>query len=88
MFRPEPAEICPMRQPQTVRSLEAFGRVRLSESFFMRDFLYSEIAAINGFANLPDNPDLAIELDKKIKEKLGIGARVDAPADPVPAVDF
>ena len=30
---------------------------------------------------LRDNPDLAIELDKKIKEKLGIGARVDAPAD-------
>lgn len=37
---------------------------------------------------LRDNPDLANELDKKIKEKLGIGARVDAPADPVPAVDF
>ena len=37
---------------------------------------------------LRDNPDLAIELDKKIKEKLGIGARVDAPADAVPAVDF
>src|SRR5688572_24850293 len=37
---------------------------------------------------LRDNPDLAVELDKKIKEKLGIGARVDAPADPVPAVDF
>ncbi|MCR6647092.1 MAG: recombinase RecA [Cellulomonas sp.] len=31
---------------------------------------------------LRDNPDLADELDKKIKEKLGIGARVDAPADP------
>ncbi|KQR11125.1 recombinase RecA [Cellulomonas sp. Leaf334] len=37
---------------------------------------------------LRDNPDLAIELDKKIKEKLGIGARVDAPADVMPAVDF
>lgn len=37
---------------------------------------------------LRDNPDLANELDKKIKEKLGIGARVDAPADPVPSVDF
>ncbi len=38
---------------------------------------------------LRDNPDLANELDKKIKEKLGIGAVVDAPADapPVP-VDF
>lgn len=37
---------------------------------------------------LRDNPDLAEELEKKIKEKLGIGARMDAPAenyDPVPA---
>ncbi|MFC8192731.1 recombinase RecA [Cellulomonas sp. NPDC057328] len=33
---------------------------------------------------LRDNPDLAEEIDKKIKEKLGIGARVDAPAE----VDF
>ncbi|HEU4911589.1 MAG TPA: intein-containing recombinase RecA [Actinomycetes bacterium] len=44
----------------------------------------------NARAFLRDNPDLADELEKKIKEKLGIGARVDAPADPVapvPAVD-
>src|SRR4051812_5977730 len=40
---------------------------------------------------LRDNPDLADEIEKKIKEKLGIGARVDesAPIDVVPAsVDF
>ena len=37
---------------------------------------------------LKDNPDLANELDKKIKEKLGIGARVDAPADLPAPVDF
>jgi recombination protein RecA len=30
---------------------------------------------------LRDNPDLADEIEKKIKEKLGIGPRVDAPAD-------
>lgn len=42
----------------------------------------------NARAFLRDNPDLAVELDKKIKEKLGIGARVDAPADAVPVVDF
>ncbi len=29
---------------------------------------------------LRDNPDLANELEKKIKEKLGVGARLDAPA--------
>jgi len=37
---------------------------------------------------LKDNPDLANELEKKIKEKLNVGAQVDAPAEvPVP-VDF
>jgi recombination protein RecA len=35
----------------------------------------------NARAFLRDNPDLADELEKKIKEKLGVGPRVDAPAD-------
>jgi recombination protein RecA len=35
----------------------------------------------NARAFLRDNPDLADEIEKKIKEKLGIGAHVDAPAD-------
>jgi recombination protein RecA len=34
----------------------------------------------NARAFLCDNPDLADEIEKKIKEKLGIGPRVDAPA--------
>ncbi len=44
----------------------------------------------NARAFLRDNPDLADEIEKRIKEKLGIGARVDAPAPtPVPVpVDF
>jgi recombination protein RecA len=42
---------------------------------------------------LKDNPDLADEIEKKIKEKLGIGAHLDSPIDavitPLPApVDF
>jgi recombination protein RecA len=41
---------------------------------------------------LRDNPDLADEIEKKIKEKLGIGAHVDEngkPIEPLPApVDF
>lgn len=40
----------------------------------------------NARAFLRDNPDLADELEKKIKEKLGVGPRLDAPADP--PVDF
>ncbi|OJV79680.1 MAG: recombinase RecA [Cellulomonas sp. 73-92] len=38
----------------------------------------------NARSFLRDNPDLADELDKKIKEKLGIGAKVDRPADDAP----
>jgi recombination protein RecA len=34
----------------------------------------------NSRAFLRDNPDLANEIEKKIKEKLGIGATLDAPA--------
>ena len=49
-----------VRRPQTVRGAEALGRVRLSRSFFLRDFLYSEIASMHGIVNLPDDPDLAI----------------------------
>jgi recombination protein RecA len=38
---------------------------------------------------LQDNPDLADEIEKKIKEKLGIGARLDTPITALPApVDF
>jgi hypothetical protein len=50
-----------MRTPKSVRGAEDLGRVRLSRTFFMRDFLYSEIANIHGITNLPTNPDLAIE---------------------------
>jgi hypothetical protein len=49
-----------MRPPRSVRALEELGRVRLSENFFMRDFLYSEVANLYGVPNIPDDPDLAI----------------------------
>jgi recombination protein RecA len=35
----------------------------------------------NARAFLRDNPDLGDEIEKRIKEKLGIGARLDAPAE-------
>ena len=59
-----------MRVPQSVNALEELGRVRLSKSFFMRDFLYSEIANFYGMPNIPENPDLAIEVGKKLCEEL------------------
>ena len=43
----------------------------------------------NARAFLRDNPDLANELEKRIKEKLGIGPTLDAPAAPAEApVEF
>jgi len=59
-----------MRKPGSVESLEELGRVRLSRSFFMRDFLYSEIANFYGIPNIPDDPDLAIAAGKKLCENI------------------
>ena len=42
----------------------------------------------NARSFLRDNPDLADELEKKIKEKLGVGPRVDKPAIADVPVDF
>src|SRR3954451_18788346 len=59
-----------MRKPFSVRSLEQLGRVRLSSSFFMRDFLHSEIADLHGIPNIPDDPDLAIAAGRCLCEEL------------------
>jgi len=40
--------------PKTVKALEDLGREQLSPSFFMRDFLYSEISQIEGIPNIPE----------------------------------
>jgi hypothetical protein len=53
-----------------VRSAEALGRVRLSPFFFMRDFLYSEIANIHGIPNFPHDPDLAIAAGRELCDRL------------------
>ena len=59
-----------MRKPGSMRALEELGRMRLSPSFFMRDFLHSEIAAFYGFTNIPDDPDLAIAAGTRLCETL------------------
>ena len=55
-----------MRKPASMKGLENLGRVRLSESFFMRDFLHSEIAEFYSIPNIPDDPDLAIEVGTRL----------------------
>lgn len=56
--------------------LDKLGRVRLSPNFYMRDFLFSEIAAwhsgvaVEGvplqLRNVPDHPEIAIEAGKRL----------------------
>ena len=58
------------RKTASMRALEELGRVRLSKSFFMRDFLYSEIANFYGIPNIPDDPKLAIAAGTKLCEEL------------------
>lgn len=53
-----------------MKALEDLGRVRLSKSFFMRDFLYSEIANFYGKPNIPDDPDLAVANGSRLCEEL------------------
>jgi len=50
--------------------LEDLGRVRLSQHFFMRDFLYSEIAVWHGLRNVPDHPEQAVAVGKLLCEHL------------------
>ncbi len=59
-----------MRHIKTMPQLETFGRVRLSQHFFMRDFLYSEISNFYGLANIPENPDRAISAGKRLCTEL------------------
>lgn len=59
-----------MKKPQTVAKLTDLGRVQLSDSFFLRDFLYSDIAAIHGLSNIPDDPDLAIAAGTRLCQDL------------------
>lgn len=53
-----------------MRGLEQLGRARLSESFFLRDFLHSEIADYYGIPNIPEFPDLAIRNGRMLCETL------------------
>jgi hypothetical protein len=59
-----------MKSPTSVKTLEEFGRTQLSKSFFMRDFLYSDISQIEHIPNIPDDPDLAIAAGKALCENV------------------
>jgi len=49
-----------MHSINSVAALTDLGRVRLSENFFMRDMLYSEVGNFHRIQNIPEDPELAI----------------------------
>jgi len=53
---------------KTLSDLTELGRVRLSDHFFMREMLYSEVANACGVPNIPENPDLAVEAGAKLSQ--------------------
>jgi hypothetical protein len=59
-----------LNTPRTVTSLTELGRQRLSKTFFMRDMLFSEVAAIHGLNNAPDDPALALAAGRGLCENL------------------
>ncbi|MGO8484872.1 hypothetical protein AB9F39_37450, partial [Rhizobium leguminosarum] len=59
-----------MRKPNSMKALEDLGRVRLSQNFFLLDFLHSEIADFYRIPNIPEDPDLALETGKRLCEEL------------------
>jgi len=54
----------------SVRALTDLGRVRLSEHFFMREMLYSEVANFHGMPNIPEDPALAIAAGRALCERV------------------
>ena len=60
----------PKPNRKLLAALEDFGRDRLSEHFFMRDFLYSEVSAVHGIPNVPDDAELAVRAGKGLCENL------------------
>lgn len=59
-----------LNTPRSVVSLTELGRQRLSKSFFMREMLFSEVAAIHGLNNAPDDPALALAAGRGLCENL------------------
>ena len=59
-----------MMTKPSYEKLDRLGRERLSANFFMRDFLYSEIANFYGVPNIPDDLELALAAGRRLCEDL------------------
>src|SRR5260370_29233858 len=59
-----------METPNSVAAVTELGGVRLSEHFFMREMLYSEVANFYGQPNFPEDPALAIAAGEKLCQRV------------------
>lgn len=50
----------------SVDALNRYGRERLSEHFFMREMLYSEVSNVHGVPNIPEDPSLAVDVGRTL----------------------
>ncbi len=53
-----------------VTTLTEYGRQQLSTHFFMREMLYSEVSSFYGIPNIPENPELALEVGREVASRL------------------
>ena len=67
---PAPGPFTRLNTPRTVPTLTDLGRQPLSKSFFMREMLFSEVAAVHGLNNAPDDPTLALAAGRGLCENL------------------
>ncbi len=58
--------------PQSYQGLDRLGRIRLSRSFHLREFLYSEIAVHHGLRNVPEagRVEYAVHAGSQLCERL------------------
>lgn len=54
----------------SARSLDSLSRVRLSQNFILRDFLFCASSAANGLSNCPENKAAVVRAGREICEKL------------------
>ncbi len=59
-----------VKQINSFWDLEELGRIRLSENYYARDFLYSEIGSFYKVQNIPQNIDLFVEAGTCIAQKI------------------
>lgn len=59
-----------MQRPESVAALTELGRVRLSEHFFLREMLYSEVGNFHGIPNIPDDPETLIAAGRQLCAKV------------------